>query len=295
MATPKKKKAKRKAKKKTPKKKKQKKKSASETALQSMAKLAGAEVCHLCDGLPMRSLDDFEQHLFEEHGGITMAEYRKMYPKAAADYHVDKDLLRVDEVYRAMTHMVKYGRYPAWFDASKSVDVGAADEALLRVFASQVIDTHQDRVMGLLRYINIVLRRQFEPAHAALGSEDAIENRARWGIQLVNESVGIMHRIVDLIKKTDSLTFKSVPTGKTTFVAAAQIENADGTDEDPGDKQNRLQHQMTAVVGELHGMVQSFIMGGPEHGEKPPSQVVDVEIEEVIPDDHGNSGGNGHV
>jgi hypothetical protein len=277
--------------------KKAKKRSSKTTpkdATTALAKLVGIEVCHLCDKQPMRSLDDFENHLYEKHGGITLTEYRKYYPKSRKAFHIDKDVLSADEAYRALTHMTKYGEWPEWFDATRKIDIGAADTALLRAFSSQIIETHQDRILGIVRYVTVALRRQFEVGHAALGSKDAVEAQTRWGISLINQAIEVMHRTVDLLKKTDNLTQKPLSGmagvagagGRTTFVAAAQIENADQGEQSP----NRLQHQMTAVASELHGMVQSFITTGPEHGEKPPSQVIDVEVEV---EEQKKSGDNG--
>ena len=263
----------------------------------TLAKFAGVEICQLCEEHPLRSLDDFERHLFEKHGGVTLDEYRKAYPKRKTKkgaFIVAPDIIEMDEAHRAMTHFAKYGKWPDWLDAKRPIDIGAADSALLRAFSSMMIEAHQDRVLGIIRYVNVALRREFDVHHAAEGSALSVELRANKGIGLINESVGVMHRMVDLIKKTEGLNSRPPGVGsKATFVAAATIE---GADQEAGEgSPNRLQHQMTAVVGELHGMVQSFITEGPEHGEKPPSQVVEVDVEVVEPEKPEDDGGNGSV
>jgi hypothetical protein len=279
-------------KKKSTKKKSTKQKAQTKTSAKNagaaLAKIVGVTECLLCEGRPMRTLDEFEKHLYEEHGGITLAEYRKVYPKSRKNFDVDPEVLSMDQVHRGITHFVKYGKWPHWFDATKKVDIGAADEMLIRIFASQVIEAQQDRMLGIMRYLNIALKRTFSAEHAATASQTAMEERARWGLSLMNQAIDAMHRTVDLVKKADTLTNKPTSrVGRATFVAAATIEEADQVDD--VESRSRFKHKSTAAVSELTGAIQSFMTKGTEHGIKPPSQIIDVSVEDVT-DKTGNNG-----
>lgn len=270
---------KKKAKKKVAKKRTARKPKGAEKAANALAKLAGADTCLLCNRA-FRSLAALEEHVYKEHGGITREEYLKLFPSAKnTGVTVAEDVISMDEMYRAMTHMAKYGEYPDWYDGHRSVDIAAADSAIVRAFASVIIRTHQDRILGVLRYITIALRREFNMEHALTASDDEVQARATRGMAIMKESMESMHESVDLLKKVELLG-KEQPSYNGRMFIAAQIESGDSGQEEQKEK-NRFQHQVTALTGELHGLVQSFMSEGTEHGEEVPSQVVDVEVEEV--------------
>jgi len=268
--TTKKKTAKKKTKKKVKKKRTSKKKTGVAKAKNQLAKLAGLTKCHLCDK-KVESLEALEEHLYADHSGFTIKEYKKMYPASFKAHRLPNRTVSTDEVYRAMTHMAKYGKYPEWFDASKQIDITSADNELLRVFASVIIDSHQERVMDIIRYVNVALKRKYDPADAATTSIALANQRANEGMGLIRETMDIMHRAADLLTKTDKIK-SPVARGvtSTTFVAAATIENADNPEVDTSAKDVR--RKMTAMTSELHGLVQSFVTEGGEHGDTPPSQ-----------------------
>jgi len=287
------------AKKKTKKKKKKAKKrkkakkpstrAAARDAAHTLAKLAGADTCLLCDR-SFRTLKELEEHLYRDHGGITRAEYLKYFPRATKRGPVPaQDVMSADEIYRAMTHMARYGKYPDNFDAQRAVDIGAADEMMLRTFASVVIDAYQNRVLSIIRYLTIGLRREFTLEHALNGSDDEVLARVNRGNTLMKEAIDTMHRMADLIKKVDNFGEKEQPQNR--LLIAAQLESGVPDRQEEDNKKNRFQHQVTALTSELHGLVQSFMSTGSEHGTAPPSQIVDVDAEAVEP----NESDNGHV
>lgn len=286
-----KKKAKRKKAKRTTKKRSstKRKKGGVSDAVMTLAKMAGADTCKLCDR-SFRTLEELEEHVYKEHGGITRAEYLKYFPSATKGVGVvAQDVLSMDELYRGMLHAAKYGNWPEWMDASKRVDLTAANSSVMRAFASVIIDSHQERVLGILRYLTIGLRREFTMEHAMNGPPGEVEAQVNRGLRLVKDSMKAMHQMADLLKKTEAFG-KEEP--KNRLLIAAQLESGTGpsVEQEEHSQQNRFQHQVTALTSELHGLMQSFMSDGSEHGNEPPSQVVDVEVEEVKTGSNGSGG-----
>lgn len=233
-----------------PKKKKRGKKKPKRLALPP-----GTYRCYLC-GFVTEEVQDLQDHLIRDHE-LTLREYKKLYPSGAKPFDLTGRLMTAEQLYQATIFRATHGRWPDWYDGQKVMDVANADPALLRVFATVLINHYMHKLGPMMLYATQAGDLVYDTRNLSKESLEATTEKLNNANRTIRETARAFTDLVTTLDKS-----KSVLPVRGRFVAAGEI----------GEKTGVLQHEATAQLSEIGDLVGGFLREGPEGLPVPPSQ-----------------------